>query len=467
VESTSDARRIVAFSAVIFALAILTRFYALGSFPYFPTVRPWNGAFVSQSSLQGLYSDEYNYLQSALGITSTPPHLSLYQPPLALLFLDASVKSLGLNTFAVRMPFAMFSSLTAVFVYLISTRLSKSNRLGFASSIFYIAMVPALIYGRMAFLENVSAFFFVGAFYFLLRYKDEQRPGARNRWLIVAGLLAGLSSLAKVTGLVSVLFILLVLYRERSLRRSIRPLLPMIVLVVLFPLSALFALGVNPLKLASFFPREYGLFLVGSEVGAWRFFLFETLPSGFTAMWGGSGGFPIPEFWYITLYITLAALAIKEYPRYSDLVLALSVFAAFEIAIVHLGSYHLIYMQPLLAVSFGPGVRRLLLAPTQVSLGLFSFLYVPLVISLGVNVVTGTGAGNPFINSPYLFLWKLLLVLVPLFALFLSTRDTQDHRLRKTGNLVLIVAFLVLLLVGSYLSPDLYAQYFYQSSYVH
>lgn len=420
---------------------------------------------MSQSSLQGLYSDEYNYLQSALGIIQTPRHLSLYQPPLALLFIDASVSALGINVLAVRLPLALFSALTVVFVYLISKQLSKSNLMGIASGLFFIIMVPALVYGRMAFLENASAFFFVGMFYFLLRYKEEQALPAKNRWLLVASFFAGLSVLAKITGLVSVLFILLFVYRNRVLRRSIRLLLPALVLLVAFPLIAFAALDFNAIRLASLIPKQYGLFLVGNEIGAWRYFFFETLPSGFTAAWGGLGGFLIPEFWYIVLYVTLAAVAIKEFPTYADLVLAISVFVAFDTVVARLGSYHLIYMQPLLAVSFGPGLRRLLRMPIQAALGIFTFLYVPLAISLGVNVVTGTGAGNPFISNPLLFSWKFLLVLVPLALLFLSAARYEDDRWRRACNLVLIVMLLAVLLVASYLSPDLYSQYFYQKAF--
>jgi hypothetical protein len=166
------------------------------------------------------------------------------------------------------------------------------------------------------------------------------------------------------------------------------------------------------------------------------------------------------------LYITLAAVAIKEFSVYSDLILAISVFVAFIAVIAPLGSYYLIFIQPLLAVPFGAGIRRLLRMPAPIALGLYAFLYVPLVISLGINVVTGTGAGNPYISDPFLFLWKFLLVVIPLAALLLSfARYEEDHQWKRAYNTVLIVMLLAVLFAASFLSPDLYPQYFYQKAF--
>lgn len=456
----------IASAVVILATALATRLYSLGSFPYFPPLVPWNGAQTTQASLQGLYVDEYTYLYRALPLLNFPPHFSLYQPPLALSFLDLSVLIFGTNAFAVRLPFAIFSSLTAVFVFLIARRLSKSTAWSFISALFYVAMVPALIYGRMAFIDNASAFFFVGMFYLLLRYKDEQVVRTRNYWLLAASFFAGFSVLSKITGLVSVVFFLLFLYKAKTLRRSVPYIIPVLAIVAIFPVIVLYYVGFSPVSLTSQLTQEYNTFLVGNEIGVWRYFFLATFPSGFTTWWGGPLGFPKPEFWYIILYVTLAAVAIKEFPTYSDLILAVTVFVAFISVIAPLGSYYLIFVQPLLAVPFGAGIRRLLHMPVQAALGVYAFLYVPLAISLGFNTVTGMGAGNPFLSDPILFLWKFLLVIIPLAALLLSfARYEEDRRWRTGYNAVLIVMLLAVLFAASYLAADLYPQYFFQSAF--
>ncbi|HEV2139034.1 MAG TPA: glycosyltransferase family 39 protein [Nitrososphaerales archaeon] len=462
-----DLRTVVLILAfVVLVIAFISRTYAVGSFPYFPPAAPWNGAQVNQTSLQGLYIDEYGYMRIAQHLLEVPPTFSVFQPPLAMLFLDISTLVLGVNTFGVRLPFAIFSAMTALLVFLIAKKLSKSNILGFASALFYVVMVPALIYGRMAFLDNASAFFFVAMFYFLLKYKDN--PGERigSRWLLAASCIAGLSVLAKITGLLAVLFVLLFLFKEKSLRRSLRFVLPMFVIVAIFPLAVIYVLDFSYLNLITRLNGQYGVFLVGNEIGVWRYFLLSTFPSGYTTWWGGFGGFPKPEFWYVLLYVTLAAVAIKEFPTYSDLILAIGVFVTFVSVVAPPGSYYLIFLQPLLAVTFGPGVRRLIQMPVHATMGIYAFLYVPIAISLGVTTVTGTGAGYPFISDSTLFLWKFLLVTIPLAVLFLSFARYEENRRWKVGyNTFLIGMLLAVLFAASYLSPDLYPQYFYRSAF--
>jgi hypothetical protein len=85
---------------------------------------------------------------------------------------------------------------------------------------------------------------------------------------------------------------------------------------------------------------------------------------------------------------------------------------------------------------------------------------------LGITIVTGAGAGNPDINDSVLFLWKLLLVLIPLAVLFLSFAKYDGNRTWKEGcNMFLMGMLLTVLVIASYLSPDLYPQYFYPSAF--
>jgi 4-amino-4-deoxy-L-arabinose transferase-like glycosyltransferase len=461
--SISANRFNIASVVLVLVAALATRLYALGSFPYFPTLLPWHGAQTTQAGLQGLYIDEYEYLQRALQLFRGQPQLSLHQPPLAISLLYLSVSTVGNNSFAVRLPFALFSSFTAAFVYLIAKRLGNSITAGLASAVFYIAMVPALIYGRMAFLDNVSAFFFVGMLYFILRFKGEQGSSTRNRWILAASFFAGLSVLSKITGIVSVVFFLIFLYREKVLSRYLRFLAPAIVLAVLFPLVVLFALGLSPSNFVTWLTNEYPIFQVGNELSVWRYFFLSTFPSGFSTWWGGTGGFPKPELWYVLGYITLLAVAVKEYSTYYNLILAVATFVAFVPVVSPLGSYYLIFIQPLIAIPFGPGIRKLLDMPFPASLGVYTFLYVPLAISVGIGVISGPGQlGNPFINDPTLFLWKTLLVLFPLAVLFLSiVRFEGDVSWKRASNSVLIAMLLVILFAASYLTPDLYPQWFF------
>jgi hypothetical protein len=328
-------------------------------------------------------------------------------------------------------------------------------------------MVFALVYGRMAFIDNTSAFFFVGIFYLLLRYKDEQVTRTKNRWLLAASFFAGLSVLSKITGLVSVVFFLLFLYRGKTLQRSVPYMIPMLLIVAIFPLIVLYYLGFSAVDLSALLTHEYNTFIVGNEIGVWRYFFLVTLPSGFTTWWGGPFGFPKPEFWYIIAYLALFTVAAREYSTYSDLILAVATFVAFIPVVSPLGSYYLIFLQPILVIPFGPGIRKLLDMPFAASLGVYTFLYDPIEISLGISIISGPSQlGNPSINDPTLFLWKTLIVLIPLTVLFLSVvRFEGNARWKRASNSVLIAMLLVVLFAASYLAPDLYPQYFFPQAF--
>ncbi|MBC7130307.1 glycosyltransferase family 39 protein, partial [Candidatus Bathyarchaeota archaeon] len=165
---------------LIFAAALFSRTFMLDCFPYFPPDFPWLG---DRPGPAGMYCDEANYLYCARNLFN---RTTTYQPWLQLLFIHFSLRVLGESAFAARLPSAFVSTLTAVVVYFAAKQ--KYGRLAaFLSSLYFIAMTPALVYNRMVFLENTVAFMFMLSIYFLFKYEQ----GGGQRWLYAAGILAG------------------------------------------------------------------------------------------------------------------------------------------------------------------------------------------------------------------------------------------------------------------------------------
>lgn len=105
---------------LIFTLAFISRTYNLNNFPHFVPGYPFFGKEILD--IKGLYNDEADYFLWAKDILNNPLALTAYQPWLQLFLISASLAIFGLNTFAGRLPSAVFSSLSVVLVYFICLR---------------------------------------------------------------------------------------------------------------------------------------------------------------------------------------------------------------------------------------------------------------------------------------------------------------------------------------------------------
>lgn len=446
----------------LFAIALATRTYAVSIFPYFKPEPPWFGAAVPlQPALAGIYNDENTNVQVLTYFRSDPFSLvgGGFVAP-ALIFLSTHV--LGLTLFAVRIPFAIISSFTSVMVYFTTRKTSGGSVSAILSSLYFIVMMPSLIFGRMAFGENLIGLLFICSFYCILKVNESKDDWGRARmWLFACALLGGISIIVKLSGVVVVLFFAVYLARKRMMKKGG----PYALLSLVIGLGVAFAVfellarqaPIGVVHSGATHLSNVGAFTVGSELSIFRFFLLDTLPSGQILYWGAV---PIPEFWYLFLYFTLGVLILQEYSRYSDLVLALAVFAAFVGVIEPIGSYFLIIIQPLMAIAIGPGLKRAVQIPLAGSLAFYIFLFAPLATSLGITLIIPAELGNPYIYGASVLFWKLLVVLPPFVLLLLFSRfHVFGSKWRLLINAELFLVYIAVLIIASFLVPDLYRYY--------
>jgi 4-amino-4-deoxy-L-arabinose transferase-like glycosyltransferase len=434
--------------ASLFLLALATRTYRLDSMPYFPEEEPWLG-----ENPVGLYRDEVGYLRMSESLFDRLP---VYQPPLFLLFLNLSVKVFG-APYAVRLPSAIASSLTAVLVYLVSLRKFGSRGASVASALYFIAMFPAFIYNRMAFLENGVALFLLSSYYCLLVYEGCEK----GRWLYLSGIFAALAALSKINGVVAPLFFLAYSLYKGFFRKALKVTLLVLaasvvsllasLLLIGLDLTPLFAMGMKPSAVA----RQWWIGMAGRETSAWQFFIINTMPSGHL-MW--FLGYLRPEYWYIFAYFALAYLAVKEHERVSDIILLIVSFVALCLLIWGIGSYYIIILQPLFAVPVGYALTRMLRMQPQVAMTFILFIYAPMAMTFNIAIF---GEGTyPRIDLP-IYLLKLSsigVLLVPAFYLMIKGHEVGEIK-RILLNGAVIGLFLTLLLIGSYVTPAFYPHY--------
>jgi Dolichyl-phosphate-mannose-protein mannosyltransferase len=450
----------LAIPAALFVLALFSRLYDLSNLPFFQPGWPTCGGLPDCAgpfpNLPGLYSDEVTNVLATHSLSSIISNFG--GGPIQSLLIFISTLSLGASNFAVRLPFALISSVTPIFVYLTTKTIAGSRISAVLSALYFIVMVPAVIYGRMAFGENLIALLFIINIYSTIKIGKSLDHESSKPWFLLASLSAALGTIVKLDGIIIIVYFIVFLFKERMLGRSIPYLALALGLGVVLPLGliqvvtgraySLVVTGVYP------FIAE-----MGNQLAMFHFFVLDTLPSGIPLYWGN---YFIPEFWYLFLYFALIALMIYNYKEYFDLLLALGVFVAFFATFsAPFGSYWMIIIQPLLAIAFGPGLKRLLQMPLVVAFVFYAFLFVPLATSLGEALIIPSEMGKVVITNNTLFIWNLCIALPLAALLFFTVRNhTISSRWRTWVNGTLLFAFFVALIVSSFLIPDLYPYYF-------
>jgi 4-amino-4-deoxy-L-arabinose transferase-like glycosyltransferase len=421
--------------ALLLVAALISRLYALGSFPYYPPQWPWLG---DNPRHPGLYKDEAGYMESAMAL---PSSLSPYQPWLQLSAVKLSTLLLGPSALAARLPSALASSLTAPIVYLAARELFRSRASALLASLYFIVMVPGLIYGRMLLLENFAALFLALEFYFLVRYLG--LPSSRLAY--AASAFAALASMSKVTGIIGPAFLSLAMLAEKRIRSNVGPLLmawsPLFAFVIVSSLIR----GSFTLSLSSWL---FGY--VGREL-SWQFLFLQALPSGHIVF---SGGYVKPELWYLYAYLGMAAVAIAKRREASLLMYPLTAFFTIPLAVWGFSAYYPILIHPMLAIAAGGGTLLLLRTQNIPALGLLSALYVPLVASMTASLTL------PVIEFNYsLFALKVGALLAPVLLWGLANRVLYSLRQmrRLSFAAALLISYFALLLAST---PYLYPYYF-------
>ena len=418
---------------LIFLLALTTRTYQLNTLPYFPQRYPWLG-----SNPPGLYRDETGYLKIAQNLFENP---TLYQPPLFLLFINLSLRIFS-SPYSARLPSALASSITAALIYATSKKLFKNQTAAILSALYYTAMTPAFIYNRMILLENGVTPFLLAMYYSLLKYKENPK----ERWLYSASILAALSTLSKINGVIAPFFLLAYSLQKNILKKTLKPLT-----IAFSPLAFVAMVLATRGSL-----KQWWMGMTGRETSAWQFLIINSMPSRHLPMFLG---YLRPEYWYLFTYFTIAYLATKEKEKVTDTVLMILLYISLCLMMWGLGSYHLIILQPFFALPVGQAVKKMLKMHPLLTAAFILFIYAPMTVTFNMIAFTG----HPFIGfNNKIYTLKILTVGGPLTAAFwLSIKNNKTNKKWRTLlNAVTITLFLTILITGSYLIPAFYPHYF-------
>ena len=120
------------------------------------------------------------------------PYMELWdlKPPLNFLFFAGIIYTFGKSMIAIRFFGVLIVAVTAFFTYKITTLVS-TQKVGYWVAIFCVFLQS--LFGSMqgVMSEHISMLFFMPALYILLRYTEWY-------WLLVAGLLMGLTAMVKL-----------------------------------------------------------------------------------------------------------------------------------------------------------------------------------------------------------------------------------------------------------------------------
>jgi len=97
------------------------------------------------------------------------------KPPLQYYVIAGSFFIFGTNTFAARLPFAIFGVLTVFFTYFVALKLTSNKKIALTSTLLLAISVFFIVHSRNARYYSMSAFFTVLTTYFYLNFLKEKR----------------------------------------------------------------------------------------------------------------------------------------------------------------------------------------------------------------------------------------------------------------------------------------------------
>ena len=182
--------------SLIAVLAFLLVFVGLGK----NHLIPWDEAIYAKVAKNMVVSNDY-----------LVPHWDslskgwFEKPPLYMWMTAGFMKIIGFNSWAARLPSAIFGFLTILLVYMIGKKFfSKTS--AFISSLALMTTVHFLYYSRASMLDVTTTFFITLSLYFYWQAKSSEK----NHFYILSGLSIGLAVMTKgVVGLLPFLVIAL------------------------------------------------------------------------------------------------------------------------------------------------------------------------------------------------------------------------------------------------------------------
>ena len=135
-------------------------------------------------------------------------------PPLVFWVQNLFMKIFGENTFAFRLPSAIFGVLAVYLLYLIGWRLF-TEKIGLAAAAILAVTINSVFISRVGLQESYVIFFILLAFYFFLRALDKEK------YFVWVGIALGLGFLAKYTAfiLAPAFLVYLVIFRREIFKK--------------------------------------------------------------------------------------------------------------------------------------------------------------------------------------------------------------------------------------------------------
>jgi hypothetical protein len=119
-------------------------------------------ALISKTVLTGgipLGYDGRNFFSQEEGAEYGRNHVWRWHTWLQFYAVAASFKTLGVNTFTARLPFALLGAATIVLIYFVSKKMWESQRAGMIAALILLFSIPFLLLSRQCRYYSMSAFF--------------------------------------------------------------------------------------------------------------------------------------------------------------------------------------------------------------------------------------------------------------------------------------------------------------------
>lgn len=182
---------------------------------------------------KNLSFDEVEFTKLALSLDKKPyiPYSQLATGHSTLYFYKilGSLKTFGINTFALRFPSAVFGILSILLFYLIIKKIFKQQLLSFLLALTLLSSHWFINFTRFSFEATFLLFLELVSIYFLLRFDDDPRS---SLYLTLSGVFAGLSFLSYTPGRIFFLLPLGFLFiNKKMLRDFLVFLIPFIIII--------------------------------------------------------------------------------------------------------------------------------------------------------------------------------------------------------------------------------------------
>ncbi len=193
---------------------------------------------------KNLSFDEVEFAKLALSLDKKPyiPYSQLATGHSTLYFYKilGSLKTLGVNTFALRFPSAIFGILSILLFYLIIKNIFRQQLLSFLLALTLLSSHWFINFARFSFEGTFLLFLELTSIYFLFEFDQEQkaktpsRPGGivSSFYIFFSGIFAGLSFLSYTPGRIFFLLPLgFLLINKRMVRDFLIFLVPFIIII--------------------------------------------------------------------------------------------------------------------------------------------------------------------------------------------------------------------------------------------